>query len=537
MDITAGEEGVRQRPRDNGYEELLGSVRDHFAASAAQGPLFTTDAEGLFAAFLAALPEHERQHHTCHACRHFVERHGGLVSIDEEGRTIPVMWGDAPGFYGSAFAAVRRLVGKAKVTGVFLSAEKVWGQPVTGEWRHMAVTPPKAMVFVSSVLKTAGQAMAERREEHGMLCRGLADFGKDVVLQALNVVEAEALYRTEKVQGPAKWLAELHERRAGLSGRARDNVTWLAVAKAPPGFCHVRSTMIGTLLEDLAAGLPFEDVRRKFNAKMSPLIYQRPQSAPSAGNIAQAEKVVAALQSAGALERRFARLEDVQVKLWTPREETKPKEGSGEVFGHLKPKGSRKLDAVEIPASAMTWDKFARTVLPEAEQIEVLVPSKASFIALCTAVNPDAPPLMQWDREEKRNPVNWYVYPGGSTASQWNLRAGSYAPVVAVTCLPSMWDEAGKHEHQGAGIILIVEGCRDVRPVGGSALFPEVLRAEYREVRKTMEAYSRAAKIAGELEATACGIDLRKGGKWDCTVRVTSKGGAKVASYRLDRWD
>lgn len=527
----------QQIPRDD-YEDLLGSVRDHFAATASSGPLFTTDAEGLFAVFLDSLPEHERQHHTCHACRNFVERYGGIVSIDESGRTVPVMWGDAPGFYGPAFAAVRKIVSRARVNGVFLTSERVWGQPVTGEWRHMAITPPRALVFAQTVLKTAGQARAEKREEYAMLCRGLAEFPQDVVAQALNILESEALYRNEKCLGPAKWLAELHARRADLHGRARDNITWLAVAKAPPGFCHVRSTMIGTLLEDLAAGMPFEAIRRRFTEKMNPLQYQRPQVEPDAGNIAQAEKIVAALRSAGALDRRFARIEDVQVKLWTPKQEVvRSPETSGKVFGHLKPRGERRMGAVEIPATKITWEKFARTVLPEADQIEVLVPSRGAFIALCTAVNPEAPPLMQWDREEKRNPVNWYVYPGGSPAGHWDLVAGTYVPVTAVTCLPSMWDEDHGHDHQGKGIILILQGCRDMHPVGGAALFPEVLKSEYRAVRRTMEAYSRGARISGEEEASACGIDLRKGNHWNCHVRVASKDGSKVVHYTLDRWD
>ncbi len=89
--------------------------------------------------------------------------------------------------------------------------------------------------------------------------------------------------------------------------------------------------MIGTLMEDIQAGLRFAEVKAKFDAKMDPLLYQRPQAAPSAGNIAQAEKVVQALASAGALQRRFARLKDIQA-LWTRRVSRCPP--SGGVFAH-----------------------------------------------------------------------------------------------------------------------------------------------------------------------------------------------------------
>jgi hypothetical protein len=55
--------------------------------------------------------------------------------------------------------------------------------------------------------------------------------------------------------------------------------------------------MIGTLLEDIEEGLDFGDVSRKFASKMHPLQYQRPQAAPSVGNIEESEKIVAKLST------------------------------------------------------------------------------------------------------------------------------------------------------------------------------------------------------------------------------------------------
>ena len=80
-------------------------------------------------------------------------------------------------------------------------------------------------------------------------------------------------------------LLALHEARASKRGPAADNLTWLAVATAPAGFCHVRSSMIGTLLEDVAAGMPFDAIKQRFDAKMHPLQYQRPTAMPSVPSI------------------------------------------------------------------------------------------------------------------------------------------------------------------------------------------------------------------------------------------------------------
>lgn len=532
----------KRRDRDE-YTPFLNHVREHFAEAAGDGPLFMTDAKHLFAEFLKALPAAERQHHNCSACHRFTSKYGGLVAIDEEGNTNPVMWsGYAPGIYGNAFRALRKAVSRAKVVGVFVSSEEEWGWPVTGDWRHMAVTPPQRTVWTSRV-QTAGQRRAEKREDYRILRQAIADFGPALLANAQMALEAEALYRSEKVLGPVKWLRELQQRIEGGKSKAhRDNIAWLAVAKAPAGFCHVRSTMAGTLLEDLAAGMPFEAVKRRFDSKMEPLKYQRPQAAPSSENIAKAEKIVAALQTAGALRRRFARIEDIQEWIWRPKRKAKTDGLPGSVFGHLEPK-RQPFGSVPIPVGQpVTWDKFSRTVLPSAETLELLVPTHGTYIAMVTAEDTEAPPIIQWDLAERRNPVSWYVYSDTRSSRQWNLAAGTWAEIVMVTRLPARWG-SGKgltedaFAHQGDGAILVLDGCRDISPTGGAALFPEVLKAEYREVRSTIEAYSRRAELSGADEATACGWDLRKGSRYrsPCQVRVRSALGETI--YTIDRWD
>ena len=71
-----------------------------------------------------------------------------------------------------------------------------------------------------------------------------------------------------EVHRVAEWATdELHTARESTEhvASARAYITWRATALAPPGLCHVRSTMIGTLLEDIAAGKDFEDIKRSFD--------------------------------------------------------------------------------------------------------------------------------------------------------------------------------------------------------------------------------------------------------------------------------
>lgn len=505
------------------YDAMLSEMDERFA-SLGNVPLFTTDVDGqaLWDAYLSAFPENERQLHNCSACRHFIRRFGGLVTLDEQGKTTPAIWhGDlaATGLEAS-IATMRGMVAKAKVNGVFLSSEPVFGQPVTGEWTHFHVYPHRDMVHKSKVL-TAFQAMAEKREDHTNVMRALQEFPPPLVEQALAVLKSEALYRSEKVMGPAQWLADLHTACAKAN---RSNVVWRAVATAPDGFCHPRSSMIGTLLEDLQSGMAFEVVARRFKDKMRPDLYQRPQAAPSLGTIQQAEKLVEQLGLAPSLERRFARLDEIET-VWRPEPEA-PKPGG--VFGHLKAKDAPESKQVNLPVQSITWVKFARDVLPTAKSIDVLAPHHGGYMALVTATNPDAPPLLQWDRDEQRNPFSHYMWVNGSSAEQWGLRGGSWVKVTAITHHPSTW-YGGKLLNNANYSMFILDGCRDSRD-GGLALFPETLKSELHSVRSVIEAHSRSGKLTGREEALACGL------AHDIRCRVTSANGI-VGNYRLDRWE
>lgn len=538
------------------YRPMLDSIRTRFG-TLSEGPLFTTDVDGntIWRTWLANLPAHERQHHTCHACRRFVESYGGLVRVDPEtGTTTPVMF--SPGMVGSmydaAYLAVHDLVGRARITGVFLSNARVWGTPTTPDgkrdhvWHHMSVTPPARHVYRHSILSPE-QKMAELREDYGMLNRALAEYSLETIATALSIVKSEALYQGEKVHGRLAWLHALAERRRGLKGQVAAPFIWLAVAMAPAGFAHVKSSVMGPLLDDLAAGKSFDEVKRAFEVKMNPLKYQRPQAPPSTGNIAQAEAIVEKLGIASSLRRRFARLEDLKL-LWSPAPVKMTKPSSG-VFGHLKP--TPVCDTI-TPARGpvMTFAKFAAQVLPTAEKIEIEVPHKAHFHAFVTAVDPDAPPIFQWDGLEgcARNSVTWYTNPGGSYAREWNLGAGGWAngntyteggwaKVNALSLMPNMWQKPELFKHHGEGVLFVIDGCRDIRKGQTTAcLFPVLLKSELHSVRSTIEAYSNRATMEDAELASACGLTVRAGSP-NTPIRVRVTAGMVATTYTIDRWD
>src|SRR4051812_15519413 len=124
--------------RDEQYDQFERQIRERVAAL--EGPLFTTNAaSALWAAYLGGLPDDRRQHYTCHCCRRFIETYGGLVTIDSHGEASPAIWHDAllgavPDFFSESVVLLRASLNVARIDGVFLSSDKIWGQPLSGGW-------------------------------------------------------------------------------------------------------------------------------------------------------------------------------------------------------------------------------------------------------------------------------------------------------------------------------------------------------------------------------------------------------------------
>jgi hypothetical protein len=201
------------------------------------------------------------------------------------------------------------------------------------------------------------------------------------------------------------------------------------------------------------------------------------------------------------------------------------------LFSHLKAKGIPDVATMEAPSIVITMQKFATTVAPSAEKMEIQLGHSAAFVSITTAVDPDAPKLFQWDHS-----FAWYLWHGGAAPSQYGLSTG-WVSVSGITRLPARWDdeEEQRFRHHGDGIIMMLDGARETR-VAGAALFPSCMRSELREVRSVIESYSRGASMEGLREGSAIGIDLRESGSgFPVAIRVTKDG--RSQTYKIDRWD
>lgn len=523
-DITSGVVDTYMDRTLDGWEEFIAGIdrKFHDAVNDGKTPVFTTDARGLWRMFMAGLPLKAQQHYNCRTCRNFIERYGGLVTVNRKtGELSPIMWdGVVPAFFSKAVGAMERQIKRSNITGVFVTSDSELGSRFSGGWTHMSVEVPMPMRYRNK-LRTAHQEAATRAEDHRVLLHALSSYSEHTIRQAKAWLWQGGFLRADKFTAWVDWLSEMKKLSFALPSHASDNLLWLSSVESPNGYCHVKGSALGALLDDIEAGKSAAVVKTAHNERVDPLHYQRPQSGPSNQNVDRAEEIVAKLGLEKALERRFAGLNDVR-KTWVPATEHRK---LGGVFDSVRPCAE---ESDLAGAEAITWAKFAKKVLPGALEMEAGLVSaeRYNLCALVTAASTNAPPLLKWDREDARNQVSWFVYAGGSLPTEWGL-AGGYNRVTAVVPRPDGADS----------VILTLEGAMDPRRgKSGSALFPEILRTELYEVRKTIESYSQKTPLSGWGRANACGLLLpTANGKIGITLRVRTVYG--LGKYYIDRWD
>lgn len=489
----------------------------------------------------------ERQYNNCHACRRYIQQFGNLAVLGNHYRPLPLFPGGytedmtaARAVSGDFFKAIKNVheaVARGTITSVFYTDQARWGTSENDGWHHFHADAPRAMVQSRRAAFAPDQLMARSREDHRTLTAALQEIRPETIRTILNMIALGSLYRGDKIKPQAEWLLEL----LTYKSSHRVNRIWYAVASAPAGWCAPRSSVLGSLIEDLQSGFSPETAASRFAAKLNPLQYQRPQAAPKAGTILTAQRRFEQLGLEPALKRRAAHTGDVQEWVWKPSERpTLQQPQRTGLFSDLTPAAPEPAGQ-KLPARRpYTWVKFSAEILPTVAEIRFVVPTRGPFGAFTTACDPFAPPILQWDRSGCRNPVAWYQYIHGSYAVNFGLNPQQPSRVLGITKLPPEWN-GGNYPHFAKGVLIVLERCHDT----GSpdlALFPEILRSDLHEVRSVIEAYSKKnmlQKLGVPLQHAA-GILIRSGeyhgGYSGYKLHVTFKNGDK-AEFTISAWD
>jgi len=526
---------------DRRFHDFLQEVRGTYAQRLTEhGPhLFTTYvSDHVWRTYLDGFGEMgdpQRQEHRCNCCHRFFKQYGHLVVITAEGRQLPALW-DAEAIsdplYAKVVARLELLVSNAKITSAFITDKEVMGKAYDGGYEHFAL-PTHAANLSKDKVHRPHELMAQSIEDQGTLLRGLEEYPAEIVDKTIALLDAGGFVRSTQTHGPAMFLQKIHQARAALKGTARRNIVWKLARGAHGALCRPKTSVLGALMDDVAAGLDIEQIKRRNATLLDPHNYLRPKAAPAEGAITRGENLIEKLQLKDFLPRRQAPLDDL-VTLWRPQATEKPAAAEG-VFGALRKKQGQGtvLNEQLTNGGTLSWSKFARTVLPNVAEMRYLVKHRPeNYFMFTAAVNADAEPILRWDSHEQRHTVSSYTYHRNTSPTQWGLMPDQWVNVQAVAESPEFF-YVPRPIDDVSPIRLVLEGCVDAQEIG-MALFPETLRHELNEIRAVIEAYSQAtplnrvANAAGGLQLTN-DMDPQH-------LQVTLKSGIRV-DYLIDRLD
>lgn len=447
-------------------------------ANLMEGPIYTVGTENLWTLFLENLPKSERGFHTCRCCRHFVERFGGMYTVDSDGVHRTIWTVEAPTTYRKAVAALEQLVlqrasrdDKLALIDDDLKGTKSWtGHGHTGQFSHFHLTFNR-----QTKKKVTHYAEASERTQYVA-----AKFGKHLqALEAAAVNLADSRV-TATMDFVTRWFA--------ANGFERRNL----LAGAHDGLTHWNSSVLGSMVDDLAAGNGQAFVVSRAREKLGPLTYQRPQTV-SEGQIAAAEKLFAERGWAASLQRRNLLPSEIpiQAHIWVRKG---PQKGGASVFSHVQPSHGFSYPTTPAETKVMSWHLFVRSILPKAHWMAVDT-TRFSPATLTTAVNPKAPPILRYDKPEQRHPVAWWM-PAGPVAGQ------KWSQVAAVLHGVPQWFDRDEPTHKSTAVLQLVDYCNMNRSHSG--LFPELLSHELREVRHVVEAHNYSAPQFPTSEGVTC---------------------------------
>jgi hypothetical protein len=388
------------------FRTFADAINRRFEAMS-EGELYVVDSDDVWPTYLAAFPEgtnpmfRERTEYDCSTCRHFVKNIGNVAEIID-GKLRSIWSGlDLPEPYRTVAEALDEHIGSRHIAGIFRMPEPKYGAQKTRSL--VAETVETWHHFYGDVAERhrSREVAADRGDfltSVQVFRRGLEELSASAIETVVDLIDNNSLYRGEEHLRAITGFRSLLNRYGQLAELER-NVFVFANATNPAA--RFRNTVIGTLVQDLSAGMDLEAAVRSFEAKVAPTNYKRPKALITPAMVSDAMKTIAALRIEASLERRFAHLADVSVNdvLWVNRD-TRPQMKDGGIGDILMAAATTRpvRNPVAEPVSITT---FMKDILPGATDVDLLVKNNHAnnFVSITTGATPGSPPVFKWDND------------------------------------------------------------------------------------------------------------------------------------------
>ena len=382
-----------------------------------KGELFTVDIDGdeLYAAYQAAFPAgtnevfRKQREHECSTCRNFIKNIGAVVSINDD-LTLNTVWDvqatELPYPYSDVAFKMAILVNAMPIKGLFRAEEPTYGGKPNKDnetdivWNHFYGKVDKKHYLGSKSTPSAASVIGDYNNKLGVFKRAMTEFNLDSINTVVDLIESNNLYKGEEFKANVVGLRKLFIDYNTLLLTAQQNAFLFKNLQERGSI--IKNSSIGTLIEDLSAGVELERAVKSYEDKVSGTNYKRPTALITPRMVADAMKTIDDLGIEDSLHRRLATIEDVAV--------TDVLYVDNDVRGKMKGGvGNLLLDAATAPAvikdnadiERISLDTFLANVLPKAKKVEVLVKNEhqGNFMVLTAPAYSGTTPIFKWDNQ------------------------------------------------------------------------------------------------------------------------------------------
>jgi hypothetical protein len=364
----------------------------------------TGSGDALWEAYLAAFPAgtnpifKKRTEHDCSCCKQFIRRAGTITN------GIKTVWDEAavsaPEPYKQVAKTLRDLVRSMAITNLYLvnkkeasfgtkeSHSQAEGGPVI-TWNHFYTGEIPAKLRSD----TADTVRGEYRTTTEVFERGLKELTAEAIETVLSLIAANNLYRGDEHKPAILAFSKAQKQYA----EAKDKHLYVWHHATGPA-SRFRNSVIGTLVTDISDGKDIDAAVRAFETKVAPQNYKRTTAVITPAMIKRAMETINELGLEPALERRFAKIGDINVNdvLWVDNNVKSLMKGGLEAALMKEAKSSPADQKGEV----VGLDEFL-ALMKDATSLEVFLEGQhlGNMVSLTAPVHADSKQLFKWDND------------------------------------------------------------------------------------------------------------------------------------------
>jgi hypothetical protein len=390
----------------------------------------------------------ERGEHDCQCCKHFIRKIGNILAVD--GDSLVSIWDiEKTGtFYDTVATTMSALTKSKGIRSSFAldNAEvgtdsnlELLDNGKTHVWEHFYVKLPNALVIKDS--EQRAKFIGRSSERAHSLKKAVEVLTLSAAQDVLDLINEGTLYRGTEFKTAVQFIIDTLK----AYTKATNKELWFWSYSLKHGDrVALRSSVIGTLVEDLSTGVDTEAAVKSYETKVAPANYKRPTALVTKGMIEAAQKKVQELGIEGSLGRRHAKLDDITVNnvIFADATAQQQMKGNAGVFGTLLAQTKDTLDPKA--ASAISISDFISKIVPKTTSMDVYLENSHSrnLMTLMAPVDSSAPNILKWG-----NNFTW-TYNGSLTDTDTMrdtvvARGGSVDGVFRFT---HSWNHTGRNQ-------------------------------------------------------------------------------------------